>query len=91
VLRSLLEAAVAKAKLRGQGTVSLPDAPVPPLRAEDMAHDPAHDYALAERSGACEWLTCWIRRAVHAEAFARALNTELEKLRETASGKPGDS
>lgn len=54
---------------------------VPAVQLGDMQRDPAADYRFADDTE-----RAWIRRAAHAEAFARALEAELEvaraKLRE---------
>ena len=88
LLHDALEVAVSKAKIQGEGQVTLPDSPVPPVTFQDMGRNAAEDY---EEANDYEWprdteiLQAWIRRAVHAEAFARALEAELEKERTGAS------
>ncbi len=81
-LGAALEVLVSQAKIQGEGTMTLPGSPVPSVCKGDMARDPAADYHDASISGAEDGvLYAWIRRAVHAEAFAKALQADLEKLR----------
>jgi hypothetical protein len=65
-------------EFRGEVSVAAPGSPVPPPLACDMARDAAADY---DDDTDCESTKAWIRRAAHAEAFARALEAELDRLR----------
>ena len=71
------EVKVFDVKLRGVGRMEMKDGPVPAVKADDFRRDPAIDFASADKT-----LMAWIRRAVHAETFAKALEKELEALRE---------
>jgi hypothetical protein len=70
------EAKLPAMRATGTGAVSIPGSPIPPPSADDMSFTPAGDYGRC--GGICDG---WIRRAVHAEAFAKALEAELEALR----------
>lgn len=81
-LKSSLAVLLEKTKVRGEGTVTLPSAAVPPVTKADMAMDPAGEYetaVLLDYGGTV--IQAWIRRAYHAERFAKALEEELERLR----------
>ena len=67
--------------LSGHGKNKAPAGPVPDVVCGDCDRNPAHDYAITDETG-----RAWIRRAVQAESFAKAIETELEKLR--AAPKP---
>lgn len=67
-----LELAVAA----GRGRMSLPGLPVPSVQATDWDRQPAVDYQEADIV-----LAAWIRRAVHSEQFAKALEHDLETIR----------
>ena len=80
-----LASAIPDMVIDGTGTSSPPGgSAIPPPTAEDLALDPVSSHAYAtEMPEEVFSLPCaaWIRRAVHAEAFAKALEAELERLR----------
>ena len=68
----------------GEGTTTMPGVKIP-LEKGDMERDPNADYprAVAFEHDMCDpFLSVWIRRAVHAKAFALAMEAEVERLRE---------
>jgi hypothetical protein len=65
---------------RGTGESSVPGSPVPPMEHGDAERQAAIDYAQFDHDDEFAGMA-WIRRAVTAEAFARSLETSLEKLR----------
>lgn len=78
----------------GEGDVALRDCQISPPVAGDMERNPVVDMYgidIPQNSDALKyemaytqtWLTlrAWIRRAVHAEVFAKSLEVELEKAR----------
>jgi hypothetical protein len=77
--------------IKGEATMNSPGALVPQMERGDATRDPASDYTLVredlERAGDREnralasTAMCWIRRCVHSEEFAKALEKELETLR----------
>jgi hypothetical protein len=81
ILGPSIDVAIANAEVHGEGSVSLgKDAPVPGVSREDMEHDPAEDYKMMQEADQFVG-SVWLRRAVHAEAFCKGLEAELEKLR----------
>jgi hypothetical protein len=74
-------------KWEGTGESSVPGAPVPPMQTGDAERQAAIDYAGIHNGdfktvlGVRKAALAWIRRCVTAEAFARSLETSLEKLR----------
>ena len=70
--------------IRALGNVSLlSDHGVPSVTSDDMHRIAVVDYKIA----VAESEKAWIRRAVHAEAFAKALEAELEILRAKLRGE----
>lgn len=62
--------------LAGNGYNKSPAGPVPDVQRGDCDRVPKEDYERTDRVG-----QAWIRRAVLAEAFAKSLESELEKKR----------
>jgi len=63
--------------LTGKGQHTAPAAVVPGVEAGDCNRDPVADYETADTLG-----KAWIRRCINAENFAKALEAELNKLRQ---------
>lgn len=79
-----------KVQAQGTGTFTVPGAVIPPPRADEMLRNAATDLAamLAIRpdsKNAYEEMRAtaiaWITRCAHVEIYARALEADLEKLR----------
>jgi len=75
-LGAVLEAVIDKAEVKGEGTLRLPGSPVPSVTGADLERVPLQDYWAGDAA-----TRAWVRRAVHAEAFAKALEAELERAR----------
>ena len=67
-----------------EGTFVVPGSSIPAIQKGDMEHQAEADYYwTGDMTGALGQV--WIRRAVAAEAFAKALEIEVERLRELTS------
>ena len=65
-------------KATGQGVFAVANSEIPPPQAEDYQRNAVEDYEYGTPG---TLIQAWIRRAVHAELFAKTLEQDLEKLR----------
>ena len=68
--------------ISGIGSIHMPNSPVPPPTSHDMDLDPKVCYVPQWPIISAELMQAWIRRAVHAEAFAKSLESQLEEARQ---------
>jgi hypothetical protein len=84
IIKDQLAVLLSKTKVSGEGRCFVPDNPIPAVTKEDMVMDAQSQYTAASSYPEDDFAVqtaAWIRRAVHAELFAKALEADLEKLR----------